>query len=83
MESAEKWVLTMYFLDATGKKEVAERLSFSSRESAENAISDFTTDPDRKTGKVFTVRNEQGESIEFTGAQVRRRTIKRDESGIF
>lgn len=73
----------MVFRDATGKKEVTEKLSFPSKEAAEAAIAPFRGDSDRGTGKVFTITNEHGESVEFRGQNWIRHTLKRDSGGIF
>lgn len=83
MDNEELWTLTMVFRDATGKKEVTERLSFHTREEAEAAIAPFKADSDNKTTKIFRISNPQGEYIEFRGHNWIRHTVKRDSSGVF
>lgn len=73
----------MVFRDATGKKEVTERLSFSSRDEAEAALVAFKADSDNKTSKIFRISNHRGEYIEFRGQNWIRHSVKRDSTGIF
>ena len=73
----------MVFRDPTGKKEVNEWLSFASKESAEAQVLAFKNDGDNRTGKIFTIRNEAGESVEFRGQDWIRHTLKRDSAGIY
>ena len=79
----EIWTLTMYFLDATGKKEVAEKLSFASKQALDDALKPFQGDHENKTGKIFRITNESGEYIEFRGQHWRRNAIKKDAGGLY
>lgn len=82
-DTGQEWLLTLYFLDATGKKEVANSLDFRSAAAASDAMAPFIADADRSTRKVFRIENEDGEYIEFLGATWRRHTLKRSSSGFY
>jgi hypothetical protein len=77
MENNESWTLTLVFRDPIGKKEVTEYLVFGSKDAGESAMSAFK-DGETRTGKIFTIQNEQGESVNFRGSDWIRYTIRRD-----
>lgn len=83
MSDDDVWIVTMVFREATGKKEVTERLSFGSKDAADKEIATFKGDHENKTGKIFTIQNEVGESVEFRWHDWIRHVIKRETGGIY